>query len=438
MLSILVEPRTNEELLARLERLAERPIDDRAPIDQALALLVSSGAVVEARPRDPGRSRKGRIVLGVTGAANAIHAPELALALVDRGYEIRAAATDSALRFITPDAIETITHQRLVRGPWDRASPDDVPHIRLAEWADLVLVYPASATTLARIAGGDCSSIVSAVAITTKAKVVLAPSMNPAMLSAPPVARNLDRLRADGFYIVLPAFGHELAVTPSLRTDVLGPAPPVPAILPIVDTLLEGSPARRLTAEAWEQLWATTPADSLPWHLGGLSDAGHRALDALGPGDGRRFLDLGTGDGSAAIQAFQRGYEVAGVDHAPSALARARARAPDLPITWILGDLFAVKAEPFDVVFDRAVLHGLAERERYAETVARLTKPGGVLVIEAQSEASPDRYGVDPIEPAALEHLLAASFDRTGSEPSRIGPSDAAPAGNVVTFRRRT
>ena len=95
-----------------------------------------------------------------------------------------------------------------------------MPHVALAEWADLVVVYPASATTIARLAHGDFSDVVAAVALTTRAPVVIVPSMNAEMLEAPAVQRNLDVLRGDGVAIVHGVPGEEAADAPAVRSAV--------------------------------------------------------------------------------------------------------------------------------------------------------------------------------------------------------------------------
>src|SRR5678816_2580275 len=123
-----------------------------------------------------------------------------------------------------------------------------------AEWADLVVVCPASATTVSRIATGDCSDLVAAIVAATRAPVVVVPSMNDAMYGSPAVAANLQTLRDHGRYVVHPALGVEVAHRPHARTAMLGPAPPAGAVLDIVRHLLRDVARPRLPdgAQGWE------------------------------------------------------------------------------------------------------------------------------------------------------------------------------------------
>src|SRR5690606_15613764 len=115
-------------------------------------------------PRGPGP----RVVLGVTGAVAAMHTPALVQRLQARGFEVRVAATETALRFVRAEALEALTHRPVVHAIWPVDQVHVVPHIELAQWADAVVVCPASATTIARLATGDHSSVVAAIALATR------------------------------------------------------------------------------------------------------------------------------------------------------------------------------------------------------------------------------------------------------------------------------
>jgi phosphopantothenoylcysteine decarboxylase/phosphopantothenate--cysteine ligase len=117
--------------------------------------------------------------------------------------------------------------------------------VSLAEWADIVLIYPASATTISRIAQGDFSDAVSAVAMTTTAPVVVFPSMNGKMFNAPAVRRNLATIREDGFFVVDPGVGLEIAHLPGERTGGTGPTIPVERVVDLVRVILDCGPTRR-------------------------------------------------------------------------------------------------------------------------------------------------------------------------------------------------
>lgn len=203
LLGFLVAPRSREEILSYIDALSGG-LDNPQVVDDALSLLSSAGAIAE--PRAP-KAASGRIVLGISGAIAAANAPELASRLMQAGFEVRVALTRDARRFVSPFALEAITQQPVHKTMFHR----EVPHIVLAEWAQLVLLCPASATTISRIAAGDCSDLVSSIAIASRAPKLLVPSMNAAMLSAPPVQRNLSLLKNDGFWITPSGGAREVA-----------------------------------------------------------------------------------------------------------------------------------------------------------------------------------------------------------------------------------
>lgn len=228
-------PREPKELLARF--VGKR----RQLASQVLSLLQEGGALVEpTRATVESTPPKDAfcVVLALTGGVVAAHAPALTEMMLGRGFHVRVAATPSALRFVSALALEALTHEPVVRSRWPSDVRTMVPHLELARWADVVLVYPATATTLSRIARGDCSSLVSALAISARAPVVLVPAMNEAMFDAPSVRRNLATLREDGFILMHPSLGYEVAVAPSERTLRYGAAPTVQSVVLVTEAVL--------------------------------------------------------------------------------------------------------------------------------------------------------------------------------------------------------
>src|SRR5262245_59103360 len=180
VLAFLDVPHTRVEIFAHLEALVGGPIEHPAVVEDLVAMLLGVEAIEPAVPAAPRSQRHApgiRVVLGLTGAVGSMYAPGLVQALLDRRWQVRVAATTEALRFASTESLEALTHHRIVSDMWptDQALP--VPHINLAEWADAVLVCPASATTIARLATGDYGSIVSAIALATRAPVMIVPSM---------------------------------------------------------------------------------------------------------------------------------------------------------------------------------------------------------------------------------------------------------------------
>ena len=418
VLDLHLRPINRTQLFAALAAATGEPPGalPAAPIDELVALLVADGVLIAARPppapRPAGALR--RVVLGISGAIAAVDAPALIRGLQGAGCEVRVALTRNAAKLVSRAALDALTHRAVWSGIWQRAGAE-VPHIHLAEWAELVVVCPASATTVSRIATGDCADLVAAIVAATRAPVVIVPSMNDAMYESPAVQGNLAQLRDHGRYLVHPALGVEVAHPPSARPAgwvMRGPAPPAAAILDIVRHLLrEVAAAPRVpdTARGWEQLWAATPADQLPWHAAAVDPALANAIAARNA-PGRRLLDLGTGDGVVAIAAARSGFHVTAIDIAPSALGAARARADRAGIRSIvlmLDDITAPRLDgSFDVAVDRGLLHVLSPDQRagYAAAVAGLVAPGGDLLVVAHAPGA--ELGTHAITPDQLRALL--------------------------------
>jgi phosphopantothenoylcysteine synthetase/decarboxylase len=145
---------------------------------------------------------KTRILLGVTGSISAYKAASLASALMKKDYLVQCAATKSALQFIGPAALEGITRRMLQTDMF--ADSSEIAHIELARWADLILIYPASAATLARFRMGLAEDLISAVFLANnfKAPFWIAPAMNSSMLEHPATRENLDILAGWGARII--------------------------------------------------------------------------------------------------------------------------------------------------------------------------------------------------------------------------------------------
>jgi phosphopantothenoylcysteine decarboxylase/phosphopantothenate--cysteine ligase len=146
-----------------------------------------------------------RVVLGVTGGVAAYKAAYLARRLIERGAAVRVVMTDAATEFIGPHTFAAITGTRPVVDLFDA---DDVsPHTTLGRWADAVVVAPATAATLARLANGLSDDSVSATVLATAAPVVIAPAMHTEMWQHPATVANVERLESFGYHIVSPEAG---------------------------------------------------------------------------------------------------------------------------------------------------------------------------------------------------------------------------------------
>lgn len=147
-----------------------------------------------------------RIVLGVCGSIAAYKAVLVLRGLQQQGAEVRPVLTAAARRFVQPLTFETLARQPVYDDLWDTGG-NWTAHVELAEWAELLLVAPATAQTLAKFAAGFCDNLLTAVYLSARRPVILAPAMDLEMYRHPALRRNLDRLAADGCQIIEPESG---------------------------------------------------------------------------------------------------------------------------------------------------------------------------------------------------------------------------------------
>jgi phosphopantothenoylcysteine decarboxylase/phosphopantothenate--cysteine ligase len=165
-------------------------------------------AVVAAAPAgSPAPTQGRRVLLIVGGGIAAYKSLDLIRRLKERGFTLRCILTKAAEQFITPLAAGAILGGRVHTGLFDPAHEFDIGHIRLAREADLIVVAPATADLMAKIAGGHADDLATAVLLATTAQVLLAPAMNPRMWANKATQRNLARLTADGVALVGPNEG---------------------------------------------------------------------------------------------------------------------------------------------------------------------------------------------------------------------------------------
>ena len=147
-----------------------------------------------------------RVALLVSGGIAAYKIVDLASALTQAQCEVRVAMTPSAMRFVGPPTFQGVTGNPVTTGLWAaEGSPE--PHVFLGDWAQLILVAPATANVIGRIASGRSDDIVTATLLAARCPVVVAPAMNDAMWAKPAVQDNVSTLRRRGFTIVEPESG---------------------------------------------------------------------------------------------------------------------------------------------------------------------------------------------------------------------------------------
>ena len=146
-----------------------------------------------------------RVLLAVTGGVAAYKTAYLARRLVDSDAEVKVILTESALEFVGPQTFAAITGRQPVSGLFGEESVS--PHTELARWAELIVVAPATAATLARVANGLSADLVSATLIASTSPVLIAPAMHTEMWEHPATQRNMETLRGYGYHVIGPESG---------------------------------------------------------------------------------------------------------------------------------------------------------------------------------------------------------------------------------------
>src|SRR5258708_31600304 len=155
----------------------------------------------------PTELRGFRVALLISGGIAAYKLVDLASALTQAGSQARVAMTPSATRFVGAPSFQGVTGNPVLTGLWSGdISPE--PHVALGDWAQLLVLAPATANIIGRVANGRSDDIVTATLLAARCPVVVAPAMNDAMWSKPAVQENVELLRRRGIIVVEPETGH--------------------------------------------------------------------------------------------------------------------------------------------------------------------------------------------------------------------------------------
>ncbi len=149
--------------------------------------------------------KRKKILLGITGGIAAYKAVDLASRLTKMGAEVKTVMTANACEFISPITIKSITHQPVITKMFDINA--DIEHISLADWADIVVIAPATANIIGKTATGIADDLLSTTIMATTAPVLFVPAMNIHMYENPIVQENIDRLSNLGYFFMEPEFG---------------------------------------------------------------------------------------------------------------------------------------------------------------------------------------------------------------------------------------
>jgi phosphopantothenoylcysteine decarboxylase/phosphopantothenate--cysteine ligase len=148
-----------------------------------------------------------RILLGVTGGIAAYKAAELVRLLNKEGADVRVVMTNSGAEFISPLTLQALSGNPVHTSMWDQSIPNGMPHIELSRDCDLVLVAPATADFMAKLAAGRADDLLSTLCLARDCPLILAPAMNKQMWENSSTQRNLDTLLQDGVHFVGPDSG---------------------------------------------------------------------------------------------------------------------------------------------------------------------------------------------------------------------------------------
>lgn len=150
-----------------------------------------------------------RLVLGITGGIAAYKAAELTRLLIRRGARVRVVMTEAACRFVAPATFRALSGEPVLTDLWDEGAGSGMAHIDLTREADAVLVAPASADFMSKLAVGAASDLLSALCLASTCPLLLAPAMNHRMWHNPATQRNAAQLAADGAVLLGPASGEQ-------------------------------------------------------------------------------------------------------------------------------------------------------------------------------------------------------------------------------------
>jgi len=147
------------------------------------------------------------IIVGVTGGIAAYKSCELVRGLIKKDASVQVVMTKNATEFITPLTLQTLSGKKVAINTFDLEWESDIGHITLADNADLIVVAPATASFIGKVANGIADSLLSTIILATKAPIVLCPAMNVNMYENPAVQENIEKLRDRGLFVMEPGEG---------------------------------------------------------------------------------------------------------------------------------------------------------------------------------------------------------------------------------------
>ncbi|MDP9087231.1 MAG: bifunctional phosphopantothenoylcysteine decarboxylase/phosphopantothenate--cysteine ligase CoaBC [Pseudomonadota bacterium] len=195
---------------------------------------------------------KTRVLLGVTGGIAAYKSPDLVRRLMERGADVQVVMTAAAQRFVSPMTFQAVSGRPTRSDLWDAAAEAAMGHIELARWAQIVLVAPASADFIARLAGGRADDLLCTLCMATEAPVMVAPAMNRVMWSNKATQANVATLAGRGIRILGPGSGNQACgeigagrmLEPTHLAEVMLAPPTNAGLLAGLNVLITAGPTR--------------------------------------------------------------------------------------------------------------------------------------------------------------------------------------------------
>ncbi|HEY0746864.1 MAG TPA: bifunctional phosphopantothenoylcysteine decarboxylase/phosphopantothenate--cysteine ligase CoaBC [Steroidobacteraceae bacterium] len=195
---------------------------------------------------------KTRVLLGVTGGIAAYKSPDLVRRLMERGADVQVVMTAAAQRFVSPMTFQAVSGRPTRSDLWDSTAEAAMGHIELARWAQIVLIAPASADFIARLAGGRADDLLSTLCLATEAPIMIAPAMNRVMWANKATQANVAALAGRGIRILGPGSGSQACGEmgegrmwePAQLAEVMLAPPANAGILAGLNVLITAGPTR--------------------------------------------------------------------------------------------------------------------------------------------------------------------------------------------------
>ncbi len=192
--------------------------------------------------------RARRMLVCASGAYLAYSLPGFILHLIRHfADDVQVVLSRSAAKMVSPYAVEVASRNRVFVDIAESSDDVYVPHIELGRDVDLVLVYPASVNILGKVANGIADELISALILATEAPVVFVPIANTAMIQHPAVQRNITCLKSDGYLVLPPLSGPEVATREGIET--MGDAFPMPTLLVQMASIIKSPGSRRVNRQ---------------------------------------------------------------------------------------------------------------------------------------------------------------------------------------------